>query len=68
MNEYQYRIAQLRIRYPLKEYILINPIVMMMVDEYDIESSESKLRNEMTLAKFEGKLETIYANENKQDG
>jgi|TARA_R110000744_G_scaffold292361_1_gene402903 hypothetical protein len=64
MNEYKYKIQQARIKYPLKETILINPILPMMVDESGEELPESKMRNTIGLDKFLVRLEMTFKAEN----
>mgnify|MGYP000462879768 CR=1 FL=1 len=64
MNKYKYKIQQARIKYPLKNSILINPLLPMMVNEFGEELPESEMRNTLELEKFLVKLEMTFKAEN----
>lgn len=64
MNEHTYRVQMARIKYPLKETILLNPLIFMMVDEFGKELNASNNRNNIEVEKFLVRLEMTYKQEN----
>jgi|TARA_R110000772_G_scaffold44329_5_gene102021 hypothetical protein len=63
MNEYEHKINQARLKYPLKKTILLNPVIGMMVDEFGKEYPQSKERNIIETEKFLVRLEMTYKQE-----
>ena len=63
MNEYEHKINQARLEYPLKTTILLNPVIGMMVDEFGKEYPQSKERNAIEIEKFLVRLEITYNQE-----
>ncbi len=63
MDEHKYRIEMARIKYPLKNTILLNPIIGMMVNEFGEELPESNKRNTIEVEKFLVRLEMVYEQE-----
>ena len=60
MNVHKKEISQLRIKYPLKHTILLNPLVIQVVDQYGEELLSSRLQNEMLLSRFRVDIHQAY--------
>jgi hypothetical protein len=63
MNEHKNRINMARIRYPLKNTVLINPEIGMLVNEFGVEMPNSNIRNTIEVEKFIINLEMKYNQE-----
>jgi hypothetical protein len=63
MNDHHNRITKARIRYPLKNTVLINPVVGMLVNELGVELPSSNARNTIEVEKFIINLEMKYNQE-----
>jgi len=63
MNEHTHRVQMARIKYPLKETILLSPVIGMMIDEFGKELPDSKNRNNIEVEKFLVRLEMTYKQE-----
>lgn len=65
MNDYYKReITYLRLKYPLRKTIVLNPIIGIIKDENEVEVPSSEFRNNDALFKFGLELKNAYENEN----